>query len=147
MKTEAIKLSRGDAIMKERAFPQQALSSLPSGMPLSLGLMATSSWEMRHIVQTDGVRGGKPRIRGHRITVQDIIVWYQKGYTTEEIIQKFDLTRSQLQEAWTYYALHQQQMDKDIEEEDREIQTRAENDTSAIKQRILLAIAEQKKKT
>jgi len=30
-----------------------------------------------HIVSTPGVLGGKPRIAGHRISVQDIMVWHE----------------------------------------------------------------------
>ena len=32
-----------------------------------------------HIEITPGVCGGKPRIAGHRIRVQDIVVWNHNG--------------------------------------------------------------------
>lgn len=31
-----------------------------------------------HIVQTPGTCGGRPRIAGHRITVQNIVVWHEQ---------------------------------------------------------------------
>ena len=30
------------------------------------------------IVTTLGVRGGKPRIAGHRITVSDVAIWHER---------------------------------------------------------------------
>ena len=39
-----------------------------------------------HIVSTPGVVGGKPRIAGHRITVEDIMVWHElMGQSADEI--------------------------------------------------------------
>ena len=40
----------------------------------------------QHIEITPGVAGGKPRITGHRITVQDIVLWHERlGKTVDEI--------------------------------------------------------------
>ena len=30
-----------------------------------------------HIEITEGIAGGKPRIAGHRITVQNIVIWHE----------------------------------------------------------------------
>ena len=38
--------------------------------------MASNSIE--HIEITPGICGGKPRIAGHRITVQNIVVWHEQ---------------------------------------------------------------------
>jgi Protein of unknown function (DUF433) len=32
----------------------------------------------QHIVSTPGVLGGKPRVAGHRIGVQDIAIWHER---------------------------------------------------------------------
>ena len=37
-----------------------------------------------------GKRGGKPCIRGMRITVNDILEWLASGMTTQEILADFD---------------------------------------------------------
>jgi len=39
--------------------------------------MAVQSLSQR-IVQTPGLCGGKPRIDGHRITVQNIAIWHDR---------------------------------------------------------------------
>jgi uncharacterized protein (DUF433 family) len=40
-----------------------------------------------HIEITPGVCGEKPRIAGHRIRVEDIVIWHeQKGMSPDEIV-------------------------------------------------------------
>jgi uncharacterized protein (DUF433 family) len=39
--------------------------------------MEESSLQDR-IVMTPGVRGGEPRIAGHRITVSDVAIWFER---------------------------------------------------------------------
>ncbi len=52
-----------------------------------------------------GKRGGKPCIRGMRITVGDILGWLGRGMTTEEIIEDFpELTREDIQAALLFAA-------------------------------------------
>jgi uncharacterized protein (DUF433 family) len=33
----------------------------------------------RHIEIDPEIAGGKPRIAGHRITVQDVVIWHEPG--------------------------------------------------------------------
>lgn len=45
-----------------------------------------------HIELTPGIAGGKPRIAGHRIKVQDIVVWHERlGLGADEIATEYDL--------------------------------------------------------
>lgn len=45
----------------------------------------------RHIELTPGVAGGKPRIAGHRITVQNIVIWHERmGKSVDEISAEYD---------------------------------------------------------
>ena len=47
--------------------------------------MATPKLD-QHIEISAGIAGGKPRIRGHRITVQDIAIWHERmGKSPDEI--------------------------------------------------------------
>jgi uncharacterized protein (DUF433 family) len=46
-----------------------------------------------HIETTPGVAGGKPRIAGHRITVQDIVLWHERlSLDADEIATEHDLS-------------------------------------------------------
>lgn len=52
-----------------------------------------------------GKRGGKPCIRGMRITVGDILGWLGAGRTVEDIVDDFpELTRDDIQAALLFAA-------------------------------------------
>ena len=52
-----------------------------------------------------GKRGGKPTIRGMRITVSDILNWLASGMTIPEILADFDeLTQEDIFAALSYAA-------------------------------------------
>jgi uncharacterized protein (DUF433 family) len=65
-----------------------------------------------HIVSTPGVCGGKPRIEGSRIRVQDIVVWHEAwGLSPEEIVTDFlQLTLAQVHAALAYYYDHRDEI-------------------------------------
>ena len=44
---------------------------------------------VEHIEITPGVCGGKPRIVGHRITVQNVVIWHERGgHSPDEIVSR-----------------------------------------------------------
>ena len=52
-----------------------------------------------------GKRGGKPCIRGMRITVNDILAWLAAGMTVQDISNDFDeLTETDIYAALSYAA-------------------------------------------
>lgn len=52
-----------------------------------------------------GKRGGKPCIRGMRITVNDILGWLASGMTVEDILNDFDeLTKEDIYATLSYAA-------------------------------------------
>ena len=70
-----------------------------------------------HIEITPGIAGGKPRIIGHRVTVQNVVIWHeQMGKSPDEICAEHDLTLSDVYAALTYYFDHREAIDRDIEE-------------------------------
>jgi uncharacterized protein (DUF433 family) len=70
---------------------------------------------------TPGVCGGKPRIAGHRIRVQDIVVWTEhQGQSPDEIVASFpQLTINDVQAALSYYAEHRDEIREQMREDDR----------------------------
>jgi uncharacterized protein (DUF433 family) len=72
----------------------------------------------RHIEITPGVCGGKPRIVGHRIRVQDIVIWHERlGYSPDEVVSYYpQLTLADVYAALTYYHDHREEIDTDIRE-------------------------------
>lgn len=71
----------------------------------------------QHIVSSPDVAGGKPRIVGHRITVQNIVIWHeQMGYSVDEIATRYDLTLSEIYAALAYYYDHKDEIDDSIKQ-------------------------------
>jgi uncharacterized protein (DUF433 family) len=69
----------------------------------------------RHIEITPHVAGGKPRIAGHRITVQNIVIWHERmGRSADEIAAEYDLTLSEIYAALAYYYDHRAEIDESI---------------------------------
>ena len=62
--------------------------------------------EYKHIITIEpGKRGGRPCIRGMRITVADILGWLASGMTIEKILDDFDeLTKEDIYAALSYAA-------------------------------------------
>jgi len=78
--------------------------------------MATKTLDER-IVRTPGVCGGKPRIDGHRITVQNIVIWHDRlGLSADEIASEYDLELADIYAALAYYFAHQSEVDATIEQ-------------------------------
>jgi uncharacterized protein (DUF433 family) len=70
------------------------------------------------IVVTPGVRGGKPRIAGHRITVADVAIWHERmGMSPDEIVFEYPtITLSDVHAALAYYFDHRDEVDREIRE-------------------------------
>ncbi len=68
-----------------------------------------------HIEITPGLAGSKPRIAGHRITVQNIVIWHERlGLSADEIATEYDLSLADIYAALTYYYDHREQIDQAI---------------------------------
>lgn len=70
-----------------------------------------------HIERTPNVCGGRPRIAGRRITVENIVHWrYKANWMPEEIVRQFDLTLGQVYAGLSYYHDHREEIDEAIRE-------------------------------
>lgn len=67
--------------------------------------------DYRHIITMEpGKRGGKPCIRGMRITVYDVLEYLASGMTQEEILRDFPyLTSEDIQACLSYAADRERQ--------------------------------------
>jgi uncharacterized protein (DUF433 family) len=88
----------------------------PSRQPETVS--AAPATDRMRIVSTPGIRGGKPRIDGHRITVADVAVWYERmGMSPDEIVSSYPtITLSDVHAALAYYYEHRERIDTDIRE-------------------------------
>ena len=91
--------------------------------PARLVLMSTQSLD-RHIECTPGIAGGKPRIAGHRITVQNIAVWHERlGKSADEISTEYGLSLAEVHAALAYYFDHRDEIDQRIAEDEAFVAT------------------------
>ena len=75
--------------------------------------------EKRHIEVTPGVCGGRARIAGHRIRVQDVVLWTEQGQSADQIVADFpQLSLADVYAALAYYHDHREEIDRQIREDD-----------------------------
>jgi uncharacterized protein (DUF433 family) len=69
------------------------------------------------IVSTPGVCGGRPRIDGHRIQVEDVAIWHERmGMSPDAIVSEYpSITLAEVHAALAYYYENRQRIDADIE--------------------------------
>src|SRR5947209_18896091 len=73
----------------------------------------------QHIEATPGIAGGKPRIAGHRISVQNIAIWHERlGMNVDEIATEHNLTLGDVHAALAYYFDHREEIDQSIAEDE-----------------------------
>ena len=98
--------------------------------------MATRTLD-QHIESTPGVCGGKPRIAGHRITVQQIVIWHDRmGKTADEIATEYDLSLSDIYAALAYYFDHQEDIDLLINESEDWIEELRAKTSSKVQKKL-----------
>ena len=91
----------------------------------------------QHIEATPGISGGRPRIAGHRITVENIVVWHEHaGMTADEIAADYGLTLADVYAALAYYFDHRSEIDRSIEDGDRFVKSLGSNAHSKLLQKL-----------
>lgn len=72
-----------------------------------------------HIEITPGVCGGKPRIAGHRIRVEDVVVWHeQMGLSPDEIVSQYpSITLADVYAALAYYHDHFEEIRQQLQDD------------------------------
>ena len=91
------------------------------------------------IVSTPGICGGRPRIDGHRIQVEDIAIWHERmGMSPDEIVWEYpSITLAEVHAALAYYYENRERIDADIEAAKRYAeQMRAKAGPSRLQEKI-----------
>jgi uncharacterized protein (DUF433 family) len=85
------------------------------------------------LISTPEVCGGRLRVDGTRITVNQIVVLYKQGYTAEDIADEFPhLTLAQVYTALAYYHANREEIEADLVAEGNE--THGEASTEGVSQ-------------
>ena len=91
-----------------------------------------------HIEITPGICGGKPRIVGHRIKVQDIVIWHEKlGMSPDEIVSNYpSINLSDVYAALAYYHDHLEDIRQHIKEDQKYVRELQAKTPSLIQQKL-----------
>ena len=89
--------------------------------------MGSADIQADHIVQDEGICGGKPRIAGTRMKVQHIVLeHFDLGWSVKQICAEHPgITAAQVRAALSFYYENRSQIDLNIKD-DREFAQRAE---------------------
>ena len=92
---------------------------------------------LEHIEAAPGTRGGKPRIAGTRITVEDIVLMHRRmGRALEEIAGTYDLPLAAVYAAMAYYYDHKAEIDQNIEQEESFAEAFRQNNPSRLREKL-----------
>ncbi|MBD2448332.1 DUF433 domain-containing protein [Nostoc sp. FACHB-152] len=91
-----------------------------------------------HIEMTPGICGGKPRIAGHRIRVQDIVIWHeQMGMSPDEILHHYpSISLADVYVALAYYHDNQEEIWQQIAADEEFARQLQEQSPSLLQQKI-----------
>src|SRR5947209_5546055 len=90
-----------------------------------------------HIEVTPGVAGGKPRIAGHRITVQNIVIWHERlGLSADEIATEYGLSLADVYAALAHYYDHREEIDRSIWEDEEFIAELRRRTPSVLREKL-----------
>ena len=86
-----------------------------------MGLAAKKSKMHPYVSTKKGICGARSIIEGTRIPVWSIIKWYKLGMSFEEIMREFQqLNPAQIHDAFSYYYDNQEEIEKDILDNENE---------------------------
>lgn len=71
-----------------------------------------------HVEIRIGPRGQRPFVAGHRVRVQDIVLWNEEGLAVDEIISRVpSLSLADVHAALAYYFDNREEIDRQISED------------------------------
>ena len=90
------------------------------------------------IVKTPGTCGGRARIAGHRVRVQDIVIWHEhQGMTPDKIVSEIPtITLSDVHSALAYYFDHVQEIQDEMRADDAYVEEFRRNHPSQLDEKL-----------
>jgi uncharacterized protein (DUF433 family) len=91
----------------------------------------------QHIEVDPLIAGGKPRIAGHRITVQNVVIWHERlGKSADEIASEYDLTLADIYAALAYYFDHPAEINESIADSEAFVEELKKHAPSRLQQKL-----------
>jgi uncharacterized protein (DUF433 family) len=109
-------------------------------MNLYNGVMIQELVLEQHIVAAPGIRSGKPRLDGTRITVADVVIMHLRlGQSLEEIAGEYDLSLAAVHAAMSYYYDHRDEIETSIAESQRYAEEMSKSTKSLLQEKLTAA--------
>lgn len=91
-----------------------------------------------HIEVVQGAGGPKARIAGHRIRVQDVVIWHEKlGMSPDEIVdQQPTISLADIHAALAYYWDHREEIERAIAEEGALVEAFRRDHTGPLQEKL-----------
>lgn len=90
------------------------------------------------IVVNPKIKGGKPCIAGHRISVQDIVIWHERmGMGVDEIASNFSLTLTDIYIALAYYYANREAIDQSIRADETLVAALRQKTPSKLREKLV----------
>lgn len=90
-----------------------------------------------YILKTPGTAGGRPRINGHRIRVQDVAIWHEwHGWSPDQIASELELTLSEVHAALAYYYDHIAEIRRDIRRDEEFVEELKRKTPSVLQEKL-----------
>lgn len=90
-----------------------------------------------HIEMTPGVRGGRPRITGRRISVDDVVIMHvYLGQAVEVIAADYELSLGDVYAALAYYYDNKEQIDQLIADDEAVFEAFKRDNPSVLQARL-----------
>lgn len=91
-----------------------------------------------HIEIVPGTGGPKPRIVGHRVRVQDVVIWHEKlGMSPDEIVHNHPtISLADVHAALAYYWDHREDIERTIAEEQALVQELRRTNFSPLQEKL-----------
>lgn len=91
----------------------------------------------KHIEIDPAIAGGKPHLKGHRITVQNIAMWHERmGKSADEIASEYTLSLAEIYAALSYYFDHQGEVDAGIRDSEAFVRELKRQNSSVLAQKL-----------
>lgn len=89
------------------------------------------------IVETPGTCGGRPRIAGRRVTVENVAVWHERmGLEADVICSEYNLTLGQVHAALAHYFENREAIDRSIREGDVMVESLRSSNASPLQEKL-----------
>ena len=91
----------------------------------------------RHIESSPSVAGGKPRLSGRRITVQNVAIWHLRmGKSVDEICTEHGLELSEVHAALAHYFDHREEIDHSFKASEEFVAALRKSTPSVLKRKL-----------